>query len=107
MLDPALPDPLSAACHAVAEVIAQDDPATSEDHRERAEAARAIRLLLETVDDRTLAARRSMGPGVLTAMHLRRILIVSGHREPEEQAPAEEDRKGEEDPKGEDEPESR
>ncbi|SEB36712.1 FUSC family protein [Microbacterium hydrocarbonoxydans] len=107
VLDPALPDPLSAACHAVAEVIAQDDPATSEDHRERAEAARAIRLLLETVDDRTLAARRSMGPGVLTAMHLRRILIVSGHREPDEEAGVEEDQEREDEPRGEDEPESR
>lgn len=77
-LDPALPGPLSAACHAVAEVIAHGDASSSEDHRVRAEAARAIRLLLETVDDRTVDARRSMGPGVLTAMHLRRILILSG-----------------------------
>ena len=27
-----------------------------------------------------------MGPGVLAAMQLRRILILSGHREPEETA---------------------
>lgn len=77
-LDPALPDPLSAACHAVADVIARGDASSSEDHRARGEAARAIRLLLETVDDRTIDVRRSMGPGVLTAMHLRRILILSG-----------------------------
>ncbi len=83
-LDPALPDPLSAACHAVAEVIAQQEPLTSEDHRVRAEAARAIRLLLETVDDRTIDVRRSMGPGVLAAMHLRRILILSGQRAPDD-----------------------
>lgn len=84
VLDDALPEPLSAACHAVAEVIAQEDPLTAADHRARGEAARAIRLLLETVDDRTIHVRRSMGPGVLAAMHLRRILILSGHREPEE-----------------------
>ncbi|KAA0961908.1 FUSC family protein [Microbacterium sp. ANT_H45B] len=84
-LDPALPEPLSAACQAVAEVIAQQDPVDAADHRARGEAARAIRLLLETVDDRTIRQGRSMGPGVLAAMDLRRILIVSGHREPEEE----------------------
>lgn len=76
-LDPALPEPLSAACHAVADVIALDDPQSAEGHRVRADAARAIRLLLEVVDDRTIEVHRSMGTGVLTAMHLRRILIVS------------------------------
>ncbi|MDR6143566.1 uncharacterized membrane protein YgaE (UPF0421/DUF939 family) [Microbacterium foliorum] len=85
-LDAALPEPLSAACHAVAEVIVQQDPLTPADHRARGEAARAIRLLLATVDDRTIDVRRSMGPGVLAAMQLRRILILSGHREPEETA---------------------
>lgn len=80
-LDPALPEPLSAACHAVADVIAQEEPLTAADHRARGEAARAIRVLLETVDDRTIDVRRSMGPGVLAAMHLRRILILSGHRD--------------------------
>lgn len=77
-LDPALPEPLSAACHAVADVIALGPDDSAEAHRTRGEAARAIRLLLEKVDDRTIDARRSMGPGVLTAMHLRRILILSG-----------------------------
>lgn len=77
-LDPALPEPLAAACHAVADVIADEDPSSSAAHRRRAEAARSIRLLLERVDDRTLDERSSMGPGVLAAMHLRRILILSG-----------------------------
>lgn len=76
-LDPALPEPLSAACHAVAEVVAQEDPSSRESHRERGEAARAIRLLLEQVDARTFDVHSSMGPGVLSAMHLRRILILS------------------------------
>jgi len=79
-LDPALPEPLTAACHAVADVIALDDDGSAEVHRARGAAARAVRLLLETVDDRTLQVRRSMGPGVLTAMHLRRILILSGQQ---------------------------
>ncbi len=77
-LDPELPEPLSAACHAVVDVIARDDQSSSEAHRARGEAARAIRLLLERVDDRTFDARRTMGAGVLSAMHLRRILLLSG-----------------------------
>lgn len=76
-LDPALPAPLSAACHAVAEVIALGEASTSEDHRVRGEAARAVRTLLEAVDARTFDARSTMGPGVLVAMHLRRILILT------------------------------
>ncbi|MFS0894910.1 FUSC family protein [Microbacterium sp. 179-I 3D3 NHS] len=75
-LDPALPEPLSAACHAVADVIAQHDPSSRESHRLRGEATRAVRLLLERVDDRTVDSRSSMGPGVLTVMHLRRILLI-------------------------------
>ncbi|RKN67131.1 MULTISPECIES: aromatic acid exporter family protein [unclassified Microbacterium] len=86
-LDPTLPEPLSAACHAVAEVIAQEDPDSSEGHRERGQAARAIRLLLEQVDDRTMDVRSSMGPGVLAAMHLRRILILSSPRSRDSEAP--------------------
>nr|WP_314842197.1 FUSC family protein [uncultured Microbacterium sp.] len=77
-LDSALPEPLAAACHAVAEVVAQGEVSTPEGHRTRAEAARAIRLLLQEVDERTLDVRRSMGPGVLAAMHLRRILMLHG-----------------------------
>lgn len=76
-LDLELPAPLTAACHAVAEVIALQDASTSEAHRIRGEATRAVRLLLETVDDRTIELRQSIGPGVLAAMHLRRILILS------------------------------
>ena len=80
-LDPELPEPLSAACHAVADAIAVDDPTTADAHRLRGEAARAIRLLLERVDDRTIDVGSTMGTGVLSAMHLRRILIVSGARD--------------------------
>ena len=76
-LDPALPEPLSDACHAVAEVTALEDPAAAESRLRRGEAARAVRLLLERVDDRTFDARSTMGPGVLIAMHLRRILLLT------------------------------
>ena len=75
-LDPALPEPLTAACHAVADALALGGVETPEAHRARGQAARAVRQLLETVDQRTVELRRSMGPGVLTAMHLRRILIL-------------------------------
>lgn len=77
-LDPALVGPLSSACRAVADVVAPPQQSTSSTHRARGEAARAVRLLLETVNDQTLEARSVMGPGVLTAMHLRRILLLSG-----------------------------
>ncbi|MGM1018317.1 MAG: FUSC family protein [Actinomycetota bacterium] len=76
-LDEALPEPLSDACHAVADVIALEDPGSPEGHRVRAEAFRAVRVLLQIVDDRTLEGRSTMGPGILTAMHLRRILIIT------------------------------
>lgn len=75
-LDPALLVPLTGACHAVAEVIALQDADSPEAHRTRGEATRAVRLLLETVDNRTIELRQSIGPGVLTAMHLRRILLL-------------------------------
>ncbi|SJN36273.1 hypothetical protein FM104_09160 [Microbacterium esteraromaticum] len=43
----------------------------------RGEAIRAVRMLLEAVDARTLEARSAMGPGVLSTMHLRRILMLA------------------------------
>lgn len=76
-LDPSLPDPLAAALRAVADVLALDEPDSPEAHRIRAEATRAVRLLVETVDETTLQQGRSLGPGVLTAMHLRRIIILT------------------------------
>ncbi|MEV4667780.1 FUSC family protein [Microbacterium sp. LWO12-1.2] len=76
-LDAALPEPLTVACHAVADALAFGADDSSEAHLARGRAARALRHLLETVDDRTIEVRRSMGPGVLTAMHLRRILILA------------------------------
>ena len=74
--DEELVEPLGAACHAVATAIEQDASESERRHRASAEAAREVRLLVERVDERTLAVGRAMGPGVLTAMHLRRVLIL-------------------------------
>lgn len=79
-LDPAIVEPLTSACHAVADTLALGSDDGSAAHRVRGQAARAIRELLEAVDQRTIEEHRSMGPGVLTAMHLRRILILSRPR---------------------------
>lgn len=79
-LDPAVVEPLASACHAVAEVIGQPQADPAVKHRVRGEATRAVRLLLESVNDRTLKVGTVMGPGVLTAMHLRRILILTADR---------------------------
>ena len=77
-LAPELAAPAAAACEAVADVIDRSRAGTADEHRARGEAARAVRLLLQAVDDRTLDVRSAMGPGVLTAMHLRRILVLTG-----------------------------
>ncbi|WP_309066925.1 FUSC family protein [Microbacterium sp.] len=75
-LDPHITDPLARACHAIADVVEQagdESPAAS---RAREHAARAVRVLVEAVDDRSIKTRQTMGPGVLTAMHLRNILLL-------------------------------
>lgn len=76
-LDPALVEPMSAACHAVSTAVADAGSTRSQYRTVRAEAARAVRVLVEVVDDRTAEARTVIGPGALTAMHLRRILILT------------------------------
>ncbi len=73
--DEALVTPLSAACHRVADVLELQDPAAAEAHRALGLAARAVRELVVVVDARTLDDGTAMGPGVLCAMHLRRILM--------------------------------
>jgi uncharacterized membrane protein YccC len=78
-LDPDLTPPLRDACRAVADVLDLEDPDSPERHRAMAEAARTLRLLVETVDREAVALGKAMGPGVLTAMHLRRVL---GHLRP-------------------------
>src|SRR5690606_19096894 len=71
-LDPALPTPLSTACRAVAELLAGEDPG------ERDEADAAVRRLLDAVHARSIDADTIAGPGVLTAMHLQRIVLLVG-----------------------------
>jgi uncharacterized membrane protein YgaE (UPF0421/DUF939 family) len=78
-----LREPLDAACRAVADAIAVTDPGSTEGHRALGEAFRQLRLLVDAVDARTVELGRAMGPGVLIAMHLRRILMHLQTRPPE------------------------
>ncbi|WP_445444361.1 FUSC family protein [Clavibacter sp. km3a] len=73
-LDHEVTGPIRDACHAVAGVLDLDDPDSPERHRAMGEAARRVRLLVEAVDRRSQELGRAMGPGVLTAMHLKRVL---------------------------------
>lgn len=69
-LDSALEEPLSRACHAVAELLDADERV--EDLH--AEASVAVDELLRTVHTRSIESDAVLGPGVLSAMHLQRIL---------------------------------
>lgn len=73
--DPELAAPMSAACHAIAAAIEQHGNQDAAAHRVLGKATRALRQLAEAVDQRTTEQGQAMGPGVLTAMHLRRILM--------------------------------
>lgn len=46
---------------------------------ERSEAQRAVRHLVQVIDERTAATARTLGPDVLAAMHLRRVLVRLHH----------------------------
>ena len=82
-LEPAIVTPLSNACHAVAEYLQENGDA------ERAAAASdSVDRLIEVVRERSLDARSILGPGVLTAMHLHRIVLLA---EPPEQDEDDED----------------
>ncbi|UJP09039.1 aromatic acid exporter family protein [Microbacterium sp. KUDC0406] len=72
-LEPDLVSPLASACHAVAEVLVADDDESDE---RRADAQAQVDRLLRVVHDSSLGTRTVTGPGVLTAMHLNRILIL-------------------------------
>ncbi|MFD5213589.1 aromatic acid exporter family protein [Microbacterium sp. NPDC058345] len=74
-LDAEVVEPLSQACLAVAEVLAPD-PGDEEGSVLRATAAERVEDLLRTVHDRSMDVGTVTGPGVLTAMHLRRILLM-------------------------------
>jgi len=73
--DNALTEPLGAACDAIAEAIERYET-DSDRSREAASAADdAVAELTRVVDARSVEAGHAMGPGVLTAMHLRRIAV--------------------------------
>lgn len=73
-LDHGIGAPIREACHAVADVLDLEDPDSPERHRAMGEAARKVRMLVEAVDRQSQELGRAMGPGVLTAMHLKRVL---------------------------------
>ncbi|QIS39815.1 FUSC family protein [Clavibacter capsici] len=73
-LDRGIGAPIRDACHAVADVLDLEDPDSPERHRAMGEAARQVRMLVEAVDRQSQELGRAMGPGVLTAMHLKRVL---------------------------------
>lgn len=75
-LDPALIEPLSEACHRVADCINLAGDDTTEAHDCRARAAHVLRDLLERVNEVALDGGRTIGPGALITMHLRRILLL-------------------------------
>ncbi|UYO95800.1 aromatic acid exporter family protein [Microbacterium sp. M28] len=75
-LDRELIPAIAAGCSSTARAIAtigEDDP---EAHRARSEAARAVRLLVEALEAGSESARSILGPGVLVATHLRRIVVL-------------------------------
>ncbi len=78
-LSPELETPVGEACAAVADAIEhgrgmQDAPGAAE-HRTSGVAARAVRQLVQTVNEAAASEGSSLGPGVFAAMHLRRILM--------------------------------
>ncbi|MBM7024396.1 FUSC family protein [Clavibacter zhangzhiyongii] len=73
-LDHEVTGPIRDGVARVAGVLDLDDPDSPERHRAMGEAARRVRLLVEAVDRRSQELGRAMGPGVLTAMHLKRVL---------------------------------
>jgi len=75
-LNPASADPLSDACHRVADCIDQAEDDTAKAHRSREDAARAVRVLIQSVNEVTANSGQAMGPAVLICMHLRRILLL-------------------------------
>ncbi|MBO0984393.1 FUSC family protein [Rathayibacter sp. SD072] len=82
--DAELTHPLAEACRAVGDAIDRHGDASPEAHRRLGEAVRAVRILVQAVDERSVAAGSALGPGVLVALHLRRIVVLLAHRGDEE-----------------------
>lgn len=75
-LDRELVPAIAHACQATAAAIAvngADDPPA---HRAREAAAQAVRLLVNALEAGQESARSILGPGVLVATHLRRIVVL-------------------------------
>ncbi|MBM7466566.1 FUSC family protein [Microbacterium esteraromaticum] len=72
-LDPELVEPLSDACSAVADLLGGDPEEAGELH---ARASEAVDRLYRAVHARSLEMDAVAGPGVLSAMHLQRILSM-------------------------------
>lgn len=80
VLNPATAEPMSAACHRVADCISRLDDDDADAHRARAQAAGAVRILIVAVNAVTVSSGQAMGPAVITCMHLRRmLLLLQGH----------------------------
>ena len=73
--DPALAEPLADACDRVGDALDETDPTLPRAHRALGAAARAVRQLVLVVDERSEAAHSTLGPGVLSSIHLRRIIM--------------------------------
>lgn len=75
-LDPALAEPLSEACHRVADCIDLAGDDSAEAHQRRELAAHALRVVLERVNEVAASSGQAIGPAALISMHLRRILLL-------------------------------
>ncbi|MDT0156232.1 aromatic acid exporter family protein [Microbacterium sp. ARD32] len=80
-LDPPVVEPLSTATHAVATALGDD-----QDEALREQASQAVEALTRVVHTRSIDTDAVTGPGVLTAMHLQRVLVLLGRGPEKEQA---------------------
>ena len=75
-LDPTLIPLIGRACQATAGAISVIGSSDGGAHRARESAAREVRILVEALDAGQPAAHSILGPGVLVATHLRRIIVL-------------------------------
>ncbi|WP_243225888.1 aromatic acid exporter family protein [Microbacterium sp. CIAB417] len=83
-IDESLIPAIARACRAVAAAIADLGQDDKEAHRTRAAAAQAVRRLVDELEAGHASARSILGPGVLVATHLRRIVVLLHVRAGEE-----------------------
>lgn len=75
-LDQDLIPAIARACSTTARAIAVIGEDSREAHRARADAAQAVRMLVVALEEGSESARSILGPGVLVATHLRRIVVL-------------------------------